>query len=831
MLPDLFALDPERLARFTREAQTLASLNHSNIAAIYGIEANALVMELVEGDDLSVLIARGPIPTAEALPIAKQIADALEVAHDQGIVHRDLKPANIKVRADGAVKVLDFGLAKAVTVSADHALTERFSPDHSPTFTSPVAMTQMGVILGTAAYMAPEQAKGKTVDKRADIWAFGVIVYEMLTGFRIFEGESIPETLGLIFAREPDLGALPADTPVGVRRLLARCLVKNPKQRLRDIGEARLMLDEKDESPSAAAPVVPPPRRRGLGAIALIVIPIAAAAAAWFAKPLPSAPTLHLSIALPPGEQVTTAPAISRDGLTIAYAAGRSPSTSRLYLRRLDAAATRAVDSSAAAVYPFFSPDGRFVAFFAGGKLWRAPVAGGAATSIAAAPRAWGGSWGADGRIVYVPSLNAGVWRVPADGGAAEQLTQPDDAAKGYAHVFPQALPGGDVLFTFWGRTFYVAVLSPAARTWRPATPEGRESRIGTYAESGLLLVGDLAANLRAAAWTPAETAPTQPEALVLDNVNWLPGSEQSWIAVSATGTAVSVPGNPDRRHLVWVDRQGQVTQLPGEPEQITHASLSHDGRRVVYNGRNSQWVRDLVTGTRTRILSDVKSWTGGWLPGDDRIVISSNKTGDWDLYTINASGGDLTPLLTRPRTQHPLAVAPDGSVLFLDNGVTTGSDILVLAPDGKLLTIANTPFVESSANVSADGRSVAYVSDESGRNDIYAVSSSGQGDRVMVSVDGGTGPVWSRDGRELFYRAGDGLMSVRVRSTAPLVLGERHRLLDVSAFESMYFHDFDVSPDGQRFLFIRAEPDARPTRIDVIVNWFPELARLAGGK
>jgi hypothetical protein len=571
--------------------------------------------------------------------------------------------------------------------------------------------------------------------------------------------------------------------------------------------------------------------RHGLHATALVVVAFAAAAAAWFAKPSAPAPTLRLSIALPPGERVTTAPAISPDGQTIAYAAGRSASTSRLYFRRLDATATRAVDSSGNASYPFFSPDGKFIAFFAEGKLWRAPVAGGTATSIATAPRAWGGTWCADGRIVYVPGLNAGLWRVPADGGKAQQLTKPDDADKGYAHVFPQALPGGDVLFTFWGRTFYAAVLSPDTGIWRPATPEGTASRAATYVASGHLLIGDAAANLRAAAWTPADTAPKRPDAVVLDHVNWIPGTERSWVAVSATGTAVSVPGNPDSRHLAWIDRQGQITQLPGEPEQITHASLSRDGRRVVYNGRDSQWVRDLVTGTKTRILSDLRSWSGGWLPGDERIVISSNKTGDWDLYTIRASGGEMTPLLARPRTQHPLAVAPDGSILFIDNSIATGNDILVLSPDGKVSPLVVTPFLESSANVSPDGRYVAYVSDQSGRNDVYAVPFSGQGERVMVSVDGGTGPVWSRDGRELFYRAADDLMSVQVRSTSPLVLGDRRKLLDVSAFDPMYFHDFDVSPDGQRFLFIRAEPDARPTRIDVIVNWFPELARLVGGK
>jgi eukaryotic-like serine/threonine-protein kinase len=458
-------------------------------------------------------------------------------------------------------------------------------------------------------------------------------------------------------------------------------------------------------------------------------------------------------------------------------------------------------------------------------------VAGGAASPIASVPRAWGGTWCADGTIVYAPGLNTGLWRITSEGGKAEQLTQPNDAENGYAHTFPQALPGGDVLFSFWGRTFYSAVLSSATRTWRPATVDGRNSRAAIYTASGHLLLGDAASNIKAMPWTPGETTPRQPEALVLDSVNWIPGTERSWLAVSATGTAVLVPGNPDSRHLVWVDRQGAVTELSGDPEQITHAALSRDGRRVVYNGRDTQWVRDLVTGTKTRIVADLKTWTGGWLPGDNRIAISSNKTGDWELYSIPAAGGEMTPLLKRPRAQHPLAVAPDGSIVFIDQSLDTGNDVMVLSPGGKVSPLAVTPYYDTHANVSPDGRYVAYVSDQSGRNDVYAVAISGEGDRTMISVDGGTGPVWSRDGRELLYRAGDNLMSVAVRSTTPLVLGERRKLLDVSAFEAMYFHDFDVSADGQRFLFIRSEPAARPTRLDVIVNWFPELKRLASGK
>ncbi len=830
VLPAAFTEDRERLARFEREAQLLAQLHHQNIASLFGLEESegirALVMELVEGPTLAERLEAGPLPLAESLSVALQIAQALEEAHEKGIVHRDLKPQNVKASIEGRVKVLDFGLAKAMD-PAGGSTPSASQLAQSPTLT--FGATQLGTILGTAAYMSPEQARGLPVDKRADIWAFGVVLYEMLSGGRLFAEGSVVDTLSAVMRKEIDFARLPESTPKAVRQLLRRCLERDPKNRLRDIGDARLALAELRDAPleveSAPVAVAPASRRSWPLVFALSVVALVAAVIAWRAKPAPPAPTVRLSIALPAGEQVTTAPAISPDGQTIAYVAGRSAATSRLYVRGLNDFAARAVDSGASATWPFFSPDGRSVAFFASGKLWRAPVSGGAAGSLAAAPRAFGGSWAADGSIVYVPGLNDGLWRIPAEGGEPAQLTKPDDAGNGYAHVFPQALPGGEILFAFWGKSFFTALYSEATGTWREVTRD-TGVRPAIYAESGHLLVG-ATEDLLGAPWRTSASSPIRPETVVLENVYWLPGTDRSFISVSANGTAVYVPGSPYRRHLVWVSRSGEVSPLPGEAEPITHAALSRDGRRIVHNGRDSLWVRDLSSGTRTRIVVDIRAWAGGWLPGDERIVLSSNKTGDWDLYTIRPSGGELEPLLERPRAQHPMGTAPDGSVVFLENSIATGQDLWTLSPEGKASPLVVTPFADWSPNVSADGRYVAYMSDESGRNDVYAIPFSGEGERVMVSIDGGTGPVWSRDGRELFYRAGDDLMSVEVRSTNPsLVLGERRKLLDVSAFESQYFHEFDVSVDGQRFLFIRAEPESRPTRIDVILNWFPELTR-----
>jgi serine/threonine-protein kinase len=835
VLPPEFAADAERLARFTREAHTLAALNHQNIAQIYGLETTSevgfLVMELVEGEDLSTQIARGPIAPADALNIARQLADALETAHEQGIVHRDLKPANIKVRPDSTVKVLDFGLAKVW--SRDGASGELAN---SPTLTN--RATEAGIILGTAAYMSPEQAKGRTVDKRADIWAFGVVLHEMLTGRRAFEGESIAETLGLIFSREIDLSTLPDATPAALRQLISRCLVRDPKRRLRDMGEARLQIEDAaapsaaagSKDPASVAPASAAPRPRPVWQLASVAALLAAAAgiAGWIAKPVPASSSVRLSIALLPGEQVTSIPAISADGQLIAYAAGRTPASSQLYLRALNDDAPRAVFGSAGAQYPFFSPDGRTIAFFAAGKLRRTSVAGGAATDIASVPTPWGGTWDADGQIVFVSGLGSGLWRVSPDGGKPEQLTKPDGAGAGYAHVFPQRLPGTrDLLFDFWGQSFHSAVWSAATRTWREVTPPARTlPGVAVYVPGGFLITSDRTGSIQAARWAPSVVTPVSPQTPVLQSVFYIPGPERAFFAASDSGTAVYVPGRPTERHLVWVDRRGEASVVPGDPDLIQQAALSHDGKRVVYGSLAGQWIVDLTTGARTRLVSDFRSWHGVWLPGDGRIAISSNKDGDWDLYTIAPTRGEATLLLKKPYAQHVQAATRDGLIVYLERQPATGSDLWTLAPDGTTNPLVVTPFNDTSASVSPDGKYVAYVSDGSGRDDVFALPISGKGERIAVSINGGTGPLWSRDGRELFYRAGDDLISVSVSTSGPLVLGERRRLLDLSPYDSGAFHEFDVSPDGKRFLLIRTEPAARPYRLNIITNWIEELRR-----
>ena len=458
VLPDAFASDPDRLARFTREAHALAALNHTNIAHIHGLEESsgvrALVMELVEGPTLADRIAQGPIPIDEALPIARQIAEALEAAHEQGIVHRDLKPANIKVRPDGTVKVLDFGLAKAT----EPVVASTPSMSRSPTITTP-AMTQAGIILGTAAYMSPEQARGKIVDKRADIWAFGAVLYEMLTGRRAFPGDDLSLTLAAVMMQDPAWAAFPPATPSNVRQLLRRCLVKDPRQRIRDMGDVRLALE-------AAHDPAPAPNRQTRHPLVwasgvVVVASLALTASALWNRPAAAHKTaVRFTIPLPSGQEIISYPAITRDGQTVAYVAQQGTDDAQLYLRDLNSFEPRAVAGSSGARQPFFSPDGKWVAFFAQGQLQKAEVTGGTPVRLAEASYPFGGTWNDDNTIIYTVSLGSGLMRIPASGGMPESLTKPDGAAQGYAHVFPQALPGGRrVLFTMWGQSQGSAVL------------------------------------------------------------------------------------------------------------------------------------------------------------------------------------------------------------------------------------------------------------------------------------------------------------------------------------------------------------------------------------
>jgi eukaryotic-like serine/threonine-protein kinase len=833
VLPESFALDADRVARFTREAQTLAALNHPGIAAIYGIEEShgvrALVMELVEGEDLSAHIMRGPIPLAEALPIARQIADALEAAHEQGIVHRDLKPANIKVRTDATVKVLDFGLAKAM----DPAGGSSADAMKSPTITA--RATQMGTIIGTAAYMAPEQAKGRTVDRRADIWAFGAVLYEMLTGQRAFAGEDITDTIVSVVSKEPDWAALPASTPLPVRSLLRRCLDKDVKRRLRDIGEARLALEGANDA--APAPDRQAPNTRVWAAAVIAVVSLAVAAFALWSRPAAVEQTsARLTISIPPGQEITSYPAITRDGRTVAYVMQHGTDDAQLYLRDLNSFEARAVAGSRGARQPFFSPDGRWVAFFAHGQLQKVEITGGTPIRLAEATYPFGGTWNEDNTIVYTESLGSGLRRVAAAGGVPESLTKPDGAAKGYAHVFAQALPGGrKILFTVWGQSQGNAVLSLDSGQWEMVLTQAGFAA-GTFAATGgskgHLLIVDDAAGIRAAPFDAAYPAVTTADRSVLADVYSEVETESlGWLAVSHTGTAVYATGNPSRTSLVWVDRQGKIESAGKDQDTYREASLSPDGIKSVVRHGIDLWIHDLQRGTSSRLTSGTGSnILALWSHDGERIIFASNRGGDWDIYAQPADGSrPAEALLKRSHDQFPLAILADGTLLYTEIDPKTGRDMWILSADGKPSPLRITPSNETAGQFSpgpAGGpRRLAYSSDESGRTEVYVQSYPGGANRFPVSAGGGISPMWSPDGRELFYISGDGVMAVAMRADGSF--GTPSPLFDRADFLFNHrFHSYAVSPDGKRFLMIRRDPGSVPRQLNVILNWSGELDR-----
>ncbi len=766
----------------------------------------------------------------EALPIAKQIAEALEAAHEQGIIHRDLKPANIKVRADGTVKVLDFGLAKALDGKSSSA-----TADNSPTITSP-AMTQAGMILGTAAYMAPEQAKGKTVDKRADIWAFGVVLHEMLTGQRLFSAETIPETLAHVMTREIDLGTLPATTPRHIRTLLARCLVKEPKQRLRDIGEARLAVEGAFET--AAPPTAATATQAALAsrsrlpwAVAGSLAVVAAAAVMFGGRSVPvdvETASTRLTIPLPPGHELTSSPAITRDGRTVVYVTQQGLDAPQLYLRDLSSFEARVVAGSSGAVQPFFSPDGKWVAFFGQGQLQKAEVAGGAPIRLAEAAFPLGGTWNDDNSIIYTTSLNSGLLRIPASGGTPESLTKPDGAASGYAHVFPQVLPGGRrVLFTIWGTTTGSAALSLESRRWDMVLPTTLSFTAGLFdparGSTGRILVVDQSAGVVAAPFDAAHPAPTSLSTTVLSNVySELERESRGWLAISDNGTAVYAAGNPAKTSLVWVDREGKTESLGKGQDLYRQLRLSPDGMKAVVRVGLNLWIHDLQRGTRAPLTSgNASSFYQLWSPDATRVIFGSNRGGDWDIYSQLSDGSrPADVLLKQPYDQYPSSMARDGTLLYFEINPTTGLDLWTLSPDGKTSPLRVTPFNEVwgqfSPGAAGAPRWVAYSSDESGRSEVYVQSYPAGTNRIAVSEGGGSTPMWSPDGKELFYLTGDGVVAVAVRLDG--TFGAPRKLFDRSNYYLRY--GYDVSPDGKRFLMIRRDEGSVPRQLNVILDW-----------
>jgi eukaryotic-like serine/threonine-protein kinase len=855
VLPDALGHDPERLARFEREAKTLAALNHPNIAHIHGFEDStavpALVMELVEGPTLADRIATGALPIDETLKVAAQIADALAAAHEKGIVHRDLKPANVKITPDGVVKVLDFGLAKAAGGESTPDLSQ------SPTLTG---VTRDGIILGTAPYMSPEQAKGRPVDKRTDLWAFGAVLYELLTGRRAFTGEGVSDTLAHVLMTEPDWTALPANTPASIRRLLRRCLEKDRKRRLADAADARLEIDDALTSPTVetAAPGTAQSRRVAAAPIALALAGgalIAALVTQAVIRPLPQAPVLPSRFAIVPSPAQSLAIsfffrdlALSPDGRYLVYRAGGTTMGGPLMVRAMDALDAQPLAGITTARQPFFSPDSRWIGFFDVDGLKKVSVTGGPVVTVCplGGPGPRGASWGDDNTIVFaINNPKTGLLRVSADGGEPTVLTTPD-AHEG-DHLFPSVLPAGrGVLFTIAAgqvENAQVAVLDlktgrrktllhgSAAEYVDPSTGSGQAGHL-VYAAAGAL---------RAVRFDLARLEVVGDPVPVVESV-MVASTGAANYAVSRSGGLVYAPGGVLGRSLVWVDRQGHETPIKAPPRAYAIPRLSPDGTRVALDIRDQQndiWIWDLARETLTRLTSDPGLDAEPlWTPDGRRLLFSSTRTGLSGVYWQAADGTGTAVRLTTASTngQGPTSITPDGTrVVGWENGPASKTqwDVVLLhlpaRGDGPLRVepLVQTPFTERNAEISPDGRFLAYESNESGPNEIYVRPfPEVERGRWQVSTGGGTQAAWARNGRELFYLDGSNrLTAVLVQTTsAAFSAGNPARVFDRAYAMPVGFRTYDVSPDGQRFLMIKDDQNATAAGMVVVEHWNEEL-------
>jgi serine/threonine-protein kinase len=848
VLPEHLGGDPDRVARFQREAEALAALNHPNIAHIYGLETGgaspAIVMELVEGPTLADRLRAGRIPLDEALAIARQIAEALEAAHERGIVHRDLKPANVKVTADGSVKVLDFGLAKVI-----EPIGEGFAEmANSPTLTA--RGTQMGVILGTAAYMAPEQAKGKPIDKRADLWAFGCVLYEMLTGRRAFEGDDVSDTLASVLKLAPDFDAVPASTPPSIVKLLRRCLEKDRKKRLADAADARLEIDEALAASDAdstqrlrAAPGGVPVRTTALIVVAaLIAGGLLAGLAVWTrSSPLDPRPVRFIAVA-EPFDVVGLAGnsndlAIAPDGTKVVLTA---PAGGQLAVRDLQTLGTTQLSSVGRMAYgPFISPDGAWVGFNdqSDGTIKRVSILGGPTVEIG--PAGGGGvrgaSWGEDDTIVFGTVSTSGLWRIPAGGGTPEEIST---AAPGVSHAWPDILPGGRaVLFTILAQPVeqsQIALLDLETREHTVLISGGSYPR---YVPTGHIVYGVDGA-LRAVGFDLRRRQVTTSPVPVVDGV-LTKASGSADFAVAGNGSLVYLRGTAQgaSRTLVWVDRSGREEPLAAPPRAYFYPRLSPDGTRVALDVRDEEndiWIWDLARETMTRLTFDPGlDRMPVWSPTGDRIAFSAQRDVGSNLYWTAANAtGTAERLTDSENEQYTMSFTPDGEILFVEG--RESFDLMAVPvqdTDRRPRALVESSYAEWNGEVSPNGRWLAYQSNESGRNEVYVRPFPDvEGGRWQVSTDGGTRPVWRRDGGELFYYFAGRVTAVPIESGSAFVPGTPTVLFEGDYAAPQIGRVFDVTADGQRFILIKdseAVGGDEQRQVLAVLNWFPELQRL----
>jgi eukaryotic-like serine/threonine-protein kinase len=846
VLPAAFANDPERMARFQREAEVLAALNHPNIAAIYGIEQQALVMEFVEGETL-----KGPLPTATALSYARQIAEALEAAHEKGIVHRDLKPPNVKVTPAGVVKVLDFGLAKAMEQPADPG-----GSSISSTLTFPLSMPE--VIMGTPAYMSPEQAQGSGTDRRADIWSFGAVLYEMLTGTRAFPGKSVSDTLVSVLKEEPDWSALPEDMPAPVRELLRRCLTKDRKRRLQAIGDARIVIEDVlgGASQEGGTPVAASRSRWHWAAVAAVLVVAVAAAGYFLARSAAPALTSQFTVEPPPDTVFSgafAATAISPDGRFLVYGAatGRGAGAPTLWLRPLDSLAARSLPGTEEGNFPFWSPDSKSIAFFASGKLKRVDITGGAPLVLCDAPTAdnasVGGAWSRDGVLLF--GAPDGLHRVPASGGVPVLLTKAD--VQEFGHGFPQFLPDGKRFLYFLEsrgsntQGIYAAsldrpqdrvqILQTSAKALYAPPVAGHPGYLLWLRGQTLLAQRFEAGNLR------LEGDPTP-----LDENVGANGLQRAAFWTSEAGLLAYRTGvNSLRAKLVWIGRDGKRLGEAGPEDNYSFLRLSPDGKRVALGRRDPAglddiWLLEFGRSVFTRFTFDPKRGVVPiWSPDGRQIAFRSDRSGVSQLYRKDSAGaGQEDQLTTGPNNKFPSDWSRDGRYLLYSEETPKAANMMAIPLEGerKPMVVWQTPFHDERGVFSPDGKWIAYDSDESGPNEVYvrAFSSAAAAARGkwQVSTQGGTRPRWRGDGKELFYLADSNrfsqstrMMAAGIRTTATGVETDKPREL-FPIFVGFGGSPYDVTSDGQRFLVEELSTATGPnqTPLTVVTNWQARL-------
>jgi serine/threonine-protein kinase len=847
VLPGELTEDPESLARLDREARALASLDHPNVASIYGLEQadgiRFLVMQLVEGEDLASRLRRGAVPIDDALAIAGQMALALEAAHDKGIVHRDLKPANIKIDPGSRVKVLDFGLAKALDAGEPDAELA-----NSPTRTR---ATLAGVILGTAAYMSPEQARGLRVDKRSDIWAFGVVLWEMLTGRQLFSGDTVSDTLAGVLRADIDLAALPATTPAEIRRLLRRCLARDPKNRLHDIADARLVIDEViaggDVDSRAPMPGGSPPPSRGARApwlIALGLVTAAAAALGYLAAARPGVdPGLQrLAIQLAGNQDLFgsgSLMAFSADGRSLVFS-GSDNGRHRLLRRDLDRREAVPIDGTDDGGSPFFSPDGEWIGFAARGQLMKVPIGGGRPFPLGDALGAGGATWLSNDTIVFAPIYSDGLFRMSADGGAPERLTEPNRADGELGHWWPDPLPGErQVLFT--------AFRTPVDRS-RIGVLDLETREVKWIVEGGFFArwVGDghvvyvRGGRLYAQPFDPSTAAVAGPPVAVLDDVAVDQSSAAARVGVSSRGTLAYVTeslGNPVS-DLVWLDRSGRPTPAVAESRRYMSVSLAPDGRHAAVTVAGDSldvWTYSFERRTLERVTSGPDTEFDPVWSHDGRELFYIFDRPPFEIRRIRVGMPDTgRPVWDEQPTLDAgnIAIAPDGTTIgFILTEPQTGRNLYVRPVDSKEparpIRVGRNDVIHPS--FSPDGRWVAYSADDTGRREIYVEAYPGPGERVQVSADGGHEPVWARNG-DIVYRRGDEVRVVATRAAERFLFDPPRTLFTqpIQAGTEDVSRTYDVTADGQRILAIIVPEARRPRQIEIVTDWTQELRRLA---